>query len=143
MALAPSRTIQNRMYQMASHIAASAPAYSTLATIPKSNTFTSKLAPDPAFETPRSSHDAPRETLGPRLVKGAMYTYVRPETVEGPELLAVSPRAMQDIGLQAGEEKTDDFRRLVAGNKIFWNEEDGGVYPWAQRYGGDLADTPP
>ncbi|KAE8551867.1 hypothetical protein EYB25_005758 [Talaromyces marneffei] len=111
-------------------------AYNTLATIPKSNTFTSKLPPDPAFETPKQSHDAPRETLGPRIVKGAMYTYVRPETAEEPELLGVSPRAMEDLGLQPGEEKTEDFVSLVAGNKILWNEEEGGVYPWAQCYGG-------
>lgn len=100
-------------------------AYNTLATIPKSNTFTSKLPPDPAFETPKQSHDAPRETLGPRIVKGAMYTYVRPETAEEPELLGVSPRAMEDLGLQPGEEKTEDFVSLVAGNKILWNEEEG------------------
>ncbi|OKL59239.1 hypothetical protein UA08_05823 [Talaromyces atroroseus] len=87
MALTPLRMIQkNRIHQMASHLAASA-GYGTLATIPKSSTFTSKLAPDPAFETPLASHSAPRETLGPRLVKGAMYTYVRPETAEEPELL--------------------------------------------------------
>lgn len=131
---------------MASHINGSEPAattgYNTLATIPKSSTFTSKLTPDPAFETPKSSYDAPRETLGPRLVKGANYTYVRPEAAEEPKLLGVSPKAMEDLGLQAGEEKTDDFRDLVAGNKIFWNEQEGGVYPWAQCYGGTFAQLP-
>ncbi|KAL1985570.1 hypothetical protein VTN96DRAFT_7790 [Rasamsonia emersonii] len=108
----------------------------SLAELPKSNVFTSKLPPDPAFETPESSHNAPRETLGPRLVKGAMYTFVRPERAEEPELLGVSPKAMEDIGLRPGEEQTPDFKALVAGNKIFWSEEDGGVYPWAQCYGG-------
>lgn len=127
--------IHNRIYQMASQLNPTL-AYSTLATIPKSNTFTSKLPPDPAFETPKQSHDAPRETLGPRIVKGAMFTYVRPEAAEEPELLGVSPRAMEDIGLQSGEEKTEEFTSLVSGNKIFWNEEEGGVYPWAQCYGG-------
>lgn len=133
------RMTHSRIHQMASQLTpapAAAAAYNTLATIPKSNTFTSKLPPDPAFETPKQSHDAPRETLGPRIVKGAMYTYVRPEAAEEPELLGVSPRAMEDLGLQPGEEKTEDFVSLVAGNKILWNEEEGGVYPWAQCYGG-------
>lgn len=108
----------------------------SLADITKTNNFTSKLPPDAAFDTPLASHNAPREHLGPRLVKGALYTFVRPETTYEPELLAVSPRAMKDIGLKEGEDKTDDFREMVAGNKIFWNETDGGVYPWAQCYGG-------
>ncbi|KAL1955666.1 hypothetical protein VTO42DRAFT_8211 [Malbranchea cinnamomea] len=109
---------------------------SSLADLPKTNVFTSKLPPDPAFETPESSHDAPREALGPRLVRGALYTYVRPELTDEPELLGVSPRAMRDIGLKDGEEKTQDFKDLVSGNKIMWSKEQGGIYPWAQCYGG-------
>ncbi|KAK2755663.1 hypothetical protein FQN54_005812 [Arachnomyces sp. PD_36] len=109
----------------------------SLADLPKSHTFTSKLPPDPAFETPESSHNAPREALGPRLVKGALYTYVRPEPSTEPELLGVSPQAMADIGLKEGEEKTQEFKDMVAGNRIFWDEETKtGVYPWAQCYGG-------
>ncbi|KLJ13524.1 hypothetical protein EMPG_11547 [Blastomyces silverae] len=108
----------------------------TLAELPKSNNFTAKLPADPAFETPESSHNAPREALGPRLVKGACFTYVRPEPTDQPELLSVSPRALRDIGLKEGEEKTAQFRDLVSGNKIFWDKENGGVYPWAQCYGG-------
>lgn len=110
----------------------------SLSDLPKSHTFTSKLPPDPAFETPESSHNAPREALGPRLVKGALYTYVRPEPSSEPELLSVSPRALADIGLKEGEEKTREFQDLVAGNKIFWDENTKeGVYPWAQCYGGE------
>ncbi|KAL2001596.1 hypothetical protein VTN02DRAFT_1551 [Thermoascus thermophilus] len=108
----------------------------SLADLPKSNVFTSKLPPDPAFETPEVSHNAPREALSPRLVRGAMYTFVRPEPAEEPELLGVSPKAMEDIGLRKGEEQTPEFKALVAGNKIFWDEQSGGVYPWAQCYGG-------
>lgn len=70
------------------------------------------------------------------MVKGALFTYVRPEQVDGPELLGVSPRAMEDIGLKPGEEQTPQFQALVAGNEIFWNEDQGGIYPWAQCYGG-------
>ncbi|OJJ44196.1 hypothetical protein ASPZODRAFT_135687 [Penicilliopsis zonata CBS 506.65] len=104
--------------------------------IQKTNTFTSKLPPDPAFETPEVSHNAPRETLGPRLVKGAMYTFVRPEPSEETKLLGVSPKALEDIGLKLGEESTPEFQALVSGNKLYWSEQAGGVYPWAQCYGG-------
>lgn len=110
----------------------------SLAELPKSNVFTSKLPPDPAFEVPEASHDAPREALGPRLVKGAMYTFVRPEPVEEAELLGVSPKAMRDIGFRKGEECTSDFKAMVAGNKFFWSKENGGIYPWAQCYGGEI-----
>ncbi|OJD19998.1 hypothetical protein AJ78_00013 [Emergomyces pasteurianus Ep9510] len=104
--------------------------------LPKSNNFTSKLPPDPAFETPESSHNAPREALGPRLVKGALFTYIRPEPTDQPELLSVSLRALRDIGLKEGEEKTAQFHDLVSGNKLFWDKVNGGIYPWAQCYGG-------
>ncbi|KAJ5765548.1 hypothetical protein N7520_005107 [Penicillium odoratum] len=109
---------------------------SSLVDLPKSNIFTSKLPPDPAFETPESSHKAPREALGPRMVKGALFTFVRPKPNEAPELLGVSPKAMEDLGLKAGEEETAQFKALVAGNEIWWNEDKGGIYPWAQCYGG-------
>lgn len=109
----------------------------TVGDLPKSNIFTSKLPPDPDFDTPAASHAAPREKLGPRLVKGALYTFVRPEQAEDPELLDVSPKAMEDLGFKAGEEQTEEFKSLVSGNTIFWTEEQGGVYPWAQCYGGE------
>ncbi|KAJ5641592.1 hypothetical protein N7490_005592 [Penicillium lividum] len=117
---------------MASHLSHG----SSLVDLPKSNIFTSKLPPDPAFETPESSHKAPREALGPRMVKGALFTFVRPEQNEAPELLGVSPKAMEDLGLKAGEEETAQFKALVAGNEIWWDEDKGGIYPWAQCYGG-------
>lgn len=110
---------------------------SSLADLPKSGVFTAKLPSDPAFETPESSHQAPREILGPRLVKGALYTFVRPEPTEATELLGVSPKAMKDIGLKPGEECNPEFEAMVSGNKIYWNEEKGGIYPWAQCYGGE------
>ncbi|KAL3485786.1 hypothetical protein BJX62DRAFT_242592 [Aspergillus germanicus] len=108
----------------------------SLSDLPKSNVFTSKLPPDPGFPTPEASHSAQRERLYPRMVKKAFFTFVRPETTEDPELLGVSPRAMKDIGLKPGEEKTDQFKAVVSGNEFFWSEEGGGVYPWAQCYGG-------
>lgn len=125
---------RSRLGQMASHL--STHRGTSLEDLPKSNVFTSHLPPDPAFETPEASHKAPRETLGPRMVKGALFTYVRPEPSEGPELLGVSARALDDLGLKAGEEQTEKFKALVSGNEIWWNEQDGGIYPWAQCYGG-------
>jgi uncharacterized protein YdiU (UPF0061 family) len=110
----------------------------TLSSLPKTNVFTSNLPPDPEYPTPESSHNAPRENLGPRLVKNALYTYVRPEITHSPELLAVSSRALQDLGLDPEEAKTEEFRQVVAGNKILtWDEDKKeGIYPWAQCYGG-------
>jgi uncharacterized protein YdiU (UPF0061 family) len=70
------------------------------------------------------------------MVKGALFTYVRPESTNEPELLGVSSRAMEDLGLKSGEEDTSQFKALVSGNQIWWDEEKGGIYPWAQCYGG-------
>ena len=109
----------------------------TLAGLPKSNAFTSNLPADKQFPAPADSYKASRQQLGPRMVKDALFTYVRPEEKEDPELYGVSETAMQDIGLQPGEEKTDEFQQLVAGNKILWDPENKeGIYPWAQCYGG-------
>ncbi|KAK6824657.1 hypothetical protein PG987_012151 [Apiospora arundinis] len=96
--------------------------------IPKTWTFTSKLPADSIFPTPADSHKTPREQIGPRQVRDALFTWVRPQPVETPELLAV----------------TDDFVNTVAGNKIQgWDAEgsktadaEGRGYPWAQCYGG-------
>ncbi|KAL2836824.1 hypothetical protein BJY01DRAFT_251781 [Aspergillus pseudoustus] len=108
----------------------------SLSDLPKSNVFTSKLPSDPNFPTPEASHSAQREQLYPRMVKKAFFTFVRPETTEDPELLGVSPKAMKDLGLKPGEEETDHLKAVVSGNEFFWNEGDGGIYPWAQCYGG-------
>ncbi|KAL2066635.1 hypothetical protein VTL71DRAFT_2706 [Oculimacula yallundae] len=111
---------------------------SSLADLPKSWTFTSSLPPDSKFPTPSDSHKTPREDIEPRQVKGALFTWVRPEEAKDPELLSVSPAAMQDLGIKEGEEKTDEFRETVAGNRLLgWDAEKGeGGYPWAQCYGG-------
>ncbi|KAF2016737.1 UPF0061-domain-containing protein [Aaosphaeria arxii CBS 175.79] len=110
----------------------------TLSSLPKSNVFTSSLPTDAAFPTPADSHSAPRETLGPRMIKEALFTYVRPEITHSPELLAVSDRAVQDLGLDPKETETEEFNQVFAGNKLLtWDEETKeGIYPWAQCYGG-------
>src|SRR5277367_6356734 len=136
-----SRLPRMRLAQMANHITNGESngvhtAACSLRDLPKSNNFTSKLPPDPAFPTPADSHKADRRKLGPRMVRGALYTYVRPEPTEDPELLGVSQKALEDIGLAESEAHSAELKEVVAGNKFYWTEEDGGIYPWAQCYGG-------
>jgi uncharacterized protein YdiU (UPF0061 family) len=111
----------------------------TLQSIPKSNVFTQNLPADAEFPTPAASHAAERKALGPRMVKDALFTYVRPDPQGEAELLAVSPRALHDIGLSEQEAQSQEFKDVVAGKKILtWDESkpDEGIYPWAQCYGG-------
>ena len=109
----------------------------SLAKLPKSNIFTTSLPADARFPNPADSFKALRQALGPSMVKGALYTYVHPEETKDPELLGVSETAMRDIGLRNGEEKTEEFKQMAAGNKIMWDPESKeGIYPWAQCYGG-------
>lgn len=75
------------------------------------------------------------------MVRNALFTYVRPEPSQSPELLAVSPAALRDIGLSSEAASSEEFKQVVAGNKFFWHEKDSdkqgeGIYPWAQCYGG-------
>lgn len=126
-----------RLAQMSAHLAHGA-ARSSLADLPKSWTFTSSLPPDPKFPTPDASHKTPRDEIQPRQVKGALFTWVRPEEAKEPELLSVSPAAMRDLGIQEGDEESAEFRETLAGNRLLgWDAEKGeGGYPWAQCYGG-------
>lgn len=131
---------RSRLAQMANHVTNGA-ATTTLSDIKKSNNFTSHLPADQGFPTPLESHNAPREKLHPRMVRNALYTFVRPVPAEEPELLGVSRAALKDIGLSEEEAKSEELKQVVAGNKFYW-EENGddkqgtGVYPWAQCYGG-------
>ncbi|KAK6534269.1 hypothetical protein TWF281_005599 [Arthrobotrys megalospora] len=101
----------------------------TLAELPKSHVFTEKLPPDPNTPTPQSADSKPRPKPG--LVKNAAFTWIKPEETPDYELLAVSPAAFDSIGLKRGQEKEEEFGKLVSGNKIY--EEH---YSWAQCYGG-------
>ncbi|KAF2416079.1 UPF0061-domain-containing protein [Tothia fuscella] len=131
--------------QISNGINGSSTTYS-LRDLPKTNIFTSNLPADPDVPTPKSSHSLPRDAaqLHPRMVKEALYTFVRPENTQAPELLGVSKAAMRDIGIEEGEEKSEEFKAAMAGNTIITIEDDGpdadikddAVYPWAQCYGG-------
>ncbi|KAI0457194.1 hypothetical protein F5B21DRAFT_99796 [Xylaria acuta] len=137
-----TRPLQRAQLQHARPMASSttdgAAAGASINDIPKSWTFTSKLPADALYPTPADSHKTPRDQIGPRQVRDAIFTWVRPQPAKDPELLAVSPAAMRDLGIRRGDETSADFVATVAGNKIQgWDEEkrDGG-YPWAQCYGG-------
>jgi serine/tyrosine/threonine adenylyltransferase len=133
-----------RLAQMAAHLSnghtsnGTSYAGSTLADLPKSWTFTSSLPPDPKLPTPAESHKTPRDEIHPWQVKGALFTWVRPEESKEPELLGASSTALKDLGIKEGEEKTEEFKETVAGNRLLgWDAEKGeGGYPWAQCYGG-------
>jgi uncharacterized protein YdiU (UPF0061 family) len=133
-----------RLAQMAAHFSndrapnGSSWPGASLADVPKSWTFTSSLPPDEKFPTPAASHKTPREDIQPRMVKGALFTWVRPEAAQDPELLCVSPAALRDLGILDGEQKTEEFKQTVAGNRLLgWDaEKEEGGYPWAQCYGG-------
>ncbi|UPK90197.1 hypothetical protein LCI18_001132 [Fusarium solani-melongenae] len=135
------RSPLQRINKMTAHLSNGAAANypgASLEDLPKSWHFTESLPADAVFPTPADSHKTPRDQITPRQVREAIFTWVRPAEQKDPELLAVSPAALRDLGIKAGEEKTDDFRQLVAGNKLYgWDEEkfEGG-YPWAQCYGG-------
>ncbi|KAH8888377.1 UPF0061-domain-containing protein [Thozetella sp. PMI_491] len=114
-------------------------AHLTLAELPKSWHFTASLPPDPELPTPRDSHRTPRDQIGPRQVKGALFSWVRPELQKDPELLGVSAAALRDIGLAPSEAETDEFKQTAVGNILHgWDaeSESGPGYPWAQCYGG-------
>lgn len=126
---------------MANHLANGDQKTFSLNDLPKSNNFTQKLPPDEEFATPAISHSAERSKLGPRLVKNAAYTFVRPDPIEKPELLGVSKRALKDLAIDQSSVQTDEFKETVAGNRIITLEdgkepEDKSIYPWAQCYGG-------
>ncbi|PNS14617.1 UPF0061 protein [Sphaceloma murrayae] len=116
--------------------------------VPKSNNFTSHLPPDPVYPTPVSSHETERSALGPRQVKDGLYTYVRPDPPTNPELLSVSPAALETLTLSPSAPTDPDFASTVSGSSILTFSPDdlpstspeeqrkSIIYPWAQRYGG-------
>lgn len=87
------------------------------------------------------------------MVKGALYTYVRPEPPAASELLAVSPAALRTLAIDPSTTDSQEFKDTIAGNNILtWDESRNGsgkekeapeeeqrkeqIYPWAQCYGG-------
>lgn len=141
----PHLTAQRRTIQMANHMSnghtnGTQKTFS-IRDLPKTNTYTQKLPPDPEYPTPASSHSAERQNLGPRLVKSAAYTFVRPQPFKRSELVGVSKRALEDLGIDPSTVDSEDFKQTVAGEKIITLEDgkepgEKDIYPWAQCYGG-------
>jgi len=52
------------------------------------------------------------------MIKNALLTYMRPEITNSPELLCVSLRVLQDIGLNPEEAETEKFKHVITGNNI-------------------------
>ncbi|KAI6826116.1 UPF0061 domain-containing protein [Hortaea werneckii] len=143
--LARPHSIHARLSQMASHMSSAAANGSqqtfSIRDLPKSNSITQKLPPDAQYPTPASSHNEERQKLGPRLVRNAAFTYVRPDTFGRTELAAVSKAALQDLAIDPANVESDDFKDTVAGRKIITLEDgqepkETDIYPWAQCYGG-------
>lgn len=139
--LASSSNIpKRRLAQMANH-ANGSPRTFNIVDLPKTNTFTQKLPPDAQYPTPASSHNEERQKLGPRLVKNAAYTFVRPDPYEKTELVGVSKAALRDLAIDPSSTQSDEFKDTVSGKRIITLEEgkepaEDTVYPWAQCYGG-------
>ncbi|QIX02494.1 hypothetical protein AMS68_008011 [Peltaster fructicola] len=107
--------------------------------LPKSNVFTQKLPTDEEFPSPKSSHSAERSQLGPRLVKHAAFTYVRPDPFPRNELLSVSRAALRDLAITPEDAQSKEFAQVVSGERIATVDgevKDDDIYPWAQCYGG-------
>src|SRR5437762_12196085 len=99
-----------------------------LSELPKSHNFTTHLPPDPLIPTPQASKEAsPEQLRTSRPVKSALFTWVAPEKNENSQLLVTSWKAVKDLGLNAEEVKTEDFRNLMSGNKIYDEH-----YPWGE-----------
>ena len=100
----------------------------TLDALPKSHVFTANLPHDPLIPSPQASKEAPKQHLRvSRPVKSALFTWVAPEKTENPQLLATSPAAVRDLGLDPKEVETDEFRNLMSGNRIYDEH-----YPWGR-----------
>ncbi|KAM0690793.1 hypothetical protein Q7P36_009562 [Cladosporium allicinum] len=132
------QAFRTRVAQMAGHLSTNSKQFS-IRDLPKSNNFTQKLPADAQYPTPTASHNEDRLKLGPRLVKNAAFTYVRPESFDKTELVGVSKTALNDLGIDPDSVQDEDFKDTVAGKKIVTIDgepKDEDIYPWAQCYGG-------
>jgi serine/tyrosine/threonine adenylyltransferase len=62
------------------------------------------------------------------MVRGGLYTYVRPRAVKDPELLCVSPAALRDLNIADDAVNSREFLDVLSGNRILGWEDvpDGG-----------------
>lgn len=73
----------------------------------------------------------PRQTSEPRTVPDAAFSFVRPQTVSNPGLLAWSQEVASMLGYTEDEVKSPDFAQVFSGNRQL-----DGMQPFASNYGG-------
>lgn len=73
----------------------------------------------------------PRRGPGEREVAGAAYSFVDPDPVAAPRLLAHAPDVAAALGLDPATVASADFLHMVSGNALL-----DGMQPWAANYGG-------
>lgn len=81
--------------------------------------FTTHLPADPNLENTR------------RQVTEACFSYVTPKETSNPQLLHVSPEVLDKLGLSPVDAESDDFLKVMTGNKVLEN-----TTPYAMCYGG-------
>lgn len=83
------------------------------------NTFTAQLPADTNLENSR------------RQVTEACFSYVAPKHTSNPELLHVSPEMLDNLGLTEEDAQSEEFLKIVTGNKVLENTR-----PFAMCYAG-------
>ncbi|MCG1037506.1 protein adenylyltransferase SelO [Polaribacter sargassicola] len=66
-----------------------------------------------------------------RQVEGAVFSYVKPKKTSAPKLLHVSAEMAEELNISSKETKSDFFKDIVTGNRIYPN-----TTPYAMCYGG-------
>ncbi|APZ46209.1 SELO family protein [Polaribacter reichenbachii] len=83
------------------------------------NTFTSELPSDKILENSR------------RQVSEAVFSYVNPKKTKAPKVIHVSQEMASELGITQEETKTEFFKEIVTGNRVYPNTK-----PFAMCYGG-------
>ncbi|MBO3098699.1 protein adenylyltransferase SelO [Gelidibacter pelagius] len=81
--------------------------------------FTTQLPADPNMENSR------------RQVTEACFSYVTPKQTSNPQLIHVSPEMLLKLGLTEVDAKSDEFLKVMTGNRVLEN-----TTPYAMCYGG-------
>ena len=93
------------------------------------NSFTSQLVAEATFEKVQNNRQELQ--FRPREVKNSHFSYVLPEPVKDPYLIAISKSCLVDIGLDPEEAERKEFIELFSGNKLL----PGFDQPWSSVYG--------
>jgi len=104
---------------MTEHIAQTATETSSELDFHFDNKFVRELPADPETDNHR------------RQVLGACYSFVKPQQVKAPELVAYSKEMAAELGLTEAECHSEQFTRVFVGNELL-----PGMEPHAQCYGG-------